>query len=358
MVLLLTLSDEILLEIVSYFDTVYSSHHKLNLAQIALVCHRLYALAIDFLLRKVNLNGATKKYDLFLQAIKNNSRLASKVRSLDLQWNDFLSKEKAPQELLTHLKNLQCLSLKLMQSYRIDPVLYCLPPSRSPDKCFYEMDIHLEKPAQKDISDLLLITGVHILKITIPRTNNIPGISLPESNQVHTTPLQSFTTIGATKISTHDLQNLLTYPEELTHLSIPLPAVENRDRAGRTLIAQMDGLLSPSAITRSLSPAASSLQSLEIHGHMQNFPDGHDGSQLSLREFKALRTATLSAHLFFTASASLTIDLYTLLPPSICEITVRPFFISLLPSSVLPILQISAWQLLDIPVFQAPPKTP
>lgn len=319
---LLSLSNEILLEILSYSYDSHSHRRAPSLARIVFTCRRLHALAINILLERVDLDCTTKQYSKFLRAIKTNPTLGPKVRFLDLQWNDFLCRKSDPQELLRRLPHLQCLSMKVMQSYKLDSLSYALSPSQRLGRCFYKMNIHLEKPSSRDLPDLLLINQVHVLEATIPRINNICPVPVAERFQARTAPLQSFTTLGATKISTYNLHNLLTYPKALTHLAIALPGTEDRSSAGRTTIAQMDGPVAPSAIARSLLPATISLQSLEIHGHMQYF-DGHDGTRLSLCQFTALETATLSSRLFFSDDASADpTGFYALLPPSIREITV------------------------------------
>lgn len=319
MAYLLALSDEILLAILSYFHNTYTDQPTLY--RLSLVSRRLHALVSDRLLRKADLDGTSEKYGLFLRSIKENLHLGAKVHDLNLTWNDYLIKSGNPQELLVHLPNLRRLSIKVMQSYRLQSKFYLPPPSCS----FYEMDIHLESPIHTDVCDLLLVDGIHHLKITIPRPNILPFVPAHKPHQAKIAPLQSFTVIGRTKISPYSLRNLLQYPTSLSHLSIPLPGGENFIHAGRTTVAFMNDPLSPGGdIARALAPAAFSLRSLEIHGHAQDFP-GHDGTRLPLRGFTALQSAKLSSLLFFPPPEHVNTDptgLYELLPPAIEEITV------------------------------------
>ncbi|KAL9615865.1 MAG: hypothetical protein Q9160_009199 [Pyrenula sp. 1 TL-2023] len=79
--------------------------------------------------------------------------------------------------------------------------------------------------------------------------------------------------------------------------------------------------LSPYSIQQTLSVCAGTLSSLEIRNAKQTFPQGHDGTCLSLAQFTCLKKAAVTSNLFFDTPTALN-DLHTLLPPSIVHFTI------------------------------------
>ncbi|KAL9617700.1 MAG: hypothetical protein Q9160_007533 [Pyrenula sp. 1 TL-2023] len=338
----LELSDEVVLQIVSYFSNIYSD--KPHLCRLALVARRLQPVATNRLFQDIDLDGTTEKYSLFLRSIVANTKLATHVRSLRLHWNNYLS-EGNPQELLSRLTNLRHLFMKITQSYNYDPKPYLPPPSQVTN-FYYEMKLYLESPSPNDLPNVLLLNRIHVLEITLPTARPTPQIAPAKRTQAQTAPLNSLTLASYSKVSPVNLENLLSYPRALKHLSLPVPILPLPGLAGQSLWAGVDGPLSPAAVNRALSPTAHSIQSLEIHGKLQYWPDGHDGSQLSLRDFSALKTATIPAYLLFStfSHSELRIGLHRLLPASIEDITIHfrtssspdPFSFSRISTSPLP----------------------
>lgn len=115
-----TLSDDILIEILSYFHQ--EPEEKPTLCRIARVSRRLYCLTTHCLLRDVAVydsghKTAHKKFRLFLRAVLANDELGQKVQSLCTGWK-YLDAGGGSQELLARLVNIRHLHIVDISSPR------------------------------------------------------------------------------------------------------------------------------------------------------------------------------------------------------------------------------------------------
>lgn len=329
---LLSLPDEILLAIISYFslDGYLIDIARPTLYALSLVSKRLYRLATHCLYRFILIhrthdNGASRKYNLILRSVKNNAELGTKVHTLVLVC-DYSLRGRNPQELLTCLPNLRKLDLEAgAYDDRFDHRFYLPPPATA---CHYVLDLKISKPSKQDLPYLLIQCRIHDLKLDITGLSNLRFITPTPSDQARKASLQSLVLSPSSRISINAFQNLMSYPAFLLHLKIPLPGVV-RERSNCFLQqAKFSYPLSPKAISHALSPTFKTLESLDLEGGTL-FP-GHDGSTFSMTSFQKLKAATIPAELFFSKRSQST-SLDQLLPRSLMSLEVSsapalPFF--------------------------------
>lgn len=127
------LSDDILLDILSYFDQ--RPQDKSDLYHIALVSRRLSQLGTYYLLRNVTIPSyinplsdrrSAKAFDLFNRSISENKMLGSRVQQLSTAW-EFLDADESSQKLLSRLVNLQHLHLEVTARPRLKNNNYGAP---------------------------------------------------------------------------------------------------------------------------------------------------------------------------------------------------------------------------------------
>ena len=313
------LSDEILLNILSFFGHWTT---KPVLCRIALVSRRLYQLSTLCLMENIFLtpsreDGSFRKYDQLLSALKNNGHIGTKVRKLDIDWTSQKARDDL-QILLNRLPNVRYLTIQAYSGQDFDYKIYVAPSSSC---CEYKLSLSLNEPNNEDIRNLLVHCHVHDLDIKVIGIRNLPAISPPTTEQAQTTVLRSLKCYdqNTAALSIENLRNILLYPKALIDLSVQIPGLPETNSHSNTQM--MRDALSPQAILHALSPASRTLQSLELDGIVEYFPS-HDGSQLCLFDFQALKSAFISSSLILPPH-ELWPNLPNLLPSSLCALTVR-----------------------------------
>lgn len=136
-------------------------------------------------------------------------------------------------------------------------------------------------------------------------------------------------------ISLKALENLLSYPASVLHLSIPLPGFATKGDGWSRVRDRFSHPLSPRAVSHALSSTFDTLAAFNLTGGAL-FSD-HDGSRLSMRPFQRLKVAIIPPELFFSAQNP-SANLDKLLPRSRKSLIVNHTLIS---SFLIPIPNVS-----------------
>lgn len=297
MTFLSDLSDELILEILLHLE-----YDKSSLLSTNLLSRHLFRLSQPYLYKHARLDAFATNYKRFLRSIKNNQALGSLVRDLSISWIERPGAEfpdEPPQVILSQLPRLQKFFFWVQTTRLFDSCLHIRPVSPA---CRYTLKIRSHYAEITDLAHFILKNRIHFLEVddlALPNLGNAPR--LPLKSNINTAPLESLVLDYSVCIPLSVLKIILTFPASLRSLSCAIPGTSSGDVLSAVAIyvsPRPRGPLKPSAVSRSLSPVAHSLETLELFGASDEW-SLHDGSRLDLSAFSGLRHVHVASYLLF-----------------------------------------------------------
>ncbi|KAF2806067.1 uncharacterized protein BDZ99DRAFT_574290 [Mytilinidion resinicola] len=340
MALLTDLPDDILLEILAYFE-----HSKRDLLRVSSTCRRLLAPARTHIYRTVDIlvysarsfnpgdirikktgvipRSGNPEPDcntlyLLLRSLDNNSSIGRLVRSLCLSWNSFPSKslENAREleklfKALPNLRHLEISDKKFANNFNQQGPDY-------PDHTKYILEESSKYPLRSYVLDLGRLTSTKLASamilptvetITTPRFCDIgrgtgpltildPNLEDFFASRLSAPSNLKNLDLGTYRISLPVLEGILNFAPKLQRLKATLPGRSCRYQDRDYGLVASDRWLNPSTISRALQPVHHTLEELTMVNDRRAWA-GTDNTRADFTGFTKLRKMCVAPGFWF-----------------------------------------------------------
>lgn len=336
MVILQELPTELLSEIFSYLTS--SSQVLRNLS---LQC-RCFSLAVrPILLRAVAVSAYggrnSLKLNLLNRSISENPQLSDMVQSLSLSWSESnIDLHRNMESLLSRLTSLRILKVQSNSDYprfRHD-FLNANGMNQLAEATLSDTNLTMD-----DLSRYMFLESIHHLTILWLRNPTPPTFdllgwpeadwplpTLPKNELPGSSPVRFLDFGPAFHLPKVVLKEILSWPKALEHLRCTIPGKDSPSLF--RVSKKLSTTLSPTSISRALSPAKHSLTSLELIDNGCEW-QGHDQTKIELNDFRSLSKIFVPSTCFFKnyTYGGKRGGMYTALPPSLVELRVNVYMI-------------------------------